>query len=245
MQAPRPLWTFSTSKRGSRGGGERASGPPWGLSKVETCAVVWWIGEGVQQLCLPCYHQFFFLARFARQYFTNILHVYILPSSMFSMESSSFFYISLIQIMKRIQLTIPYFIKGYVHIFGLELHDLTPFKPKILLGEDPPSQYTYNIKTNMPSVCFCRNDHSLPTIHLFGKSISTIFLQKGKRNRITKTLCFLSSSFFLIFFYLFIFFLLVKNFRKVGPPWRKFLDPRLNQIHFCARLVKKPTKKYK
>ena len=51
----------------------------------------------------------FFPARFARHYYTNI-YVFILPSSMLSMERSSFLYtVSLIQIMKKNQLSIPCF----------------------------------------------------------------------------------------------------------------------------------------
>ena len=53
-------------------GGDRGSGPPpWHLSEVGSCVEVWWVGEGVQRLCLPYYCNFF-LAHFARQYYTNI-----------------------------------------------------------------------------------------------------------------------------------------------------------------------------
>ena len=61
------------------------------------------------------------------------LYVYILPSSMFSMELSFFFYVSLIQILKRIQLPIPCFKKrAFSYFSSLELHNFTPCKPKIL-----------------------------------------------------------------------------------------------------------------
>ena len=91
-----------------RGGGPGVRTPPSDLSEVGSCVETSWVGEGVQWLFLPYCYQFF-LARFARQYHTNILHIYILQSSMFSMERSSFLYISLIQIMKRIQLFTPCF----------------------------------------------------------------------------------------------------------------------------------------
>ena len=77
-------------KRGSRGGGGRGSGPPlrfvrgWVL-----CRGLMGRRGGVQRLCLPYYYHFF-QARFARQYYTNILHIYILQSSMFSMARSPF-----------------------------------------------------------------------------------------------------------------------------------------------------------
>ena len=151
--------------------GDRGSGPPLRLSEVGSYVEAWSVGEGVQRLFLPHEYQFF-LARFARQHYTNILHVYILQSSMFKMEQSSFLYISLIQIIKRIQLPIPCFYEGAFSYYScLELHDFTPFKPRFFWGRtpDPPPRHTYNIKTNMSknkkqkkqkknmsSVCFCR-----------------------------------------------------------------------------------------
>ena len=103
----------------------------------------------------------FFLARFARQYYTSILHVYMLPSSMFGMERSSFLYISLIQIMKRIQLPIPCFNERvFSYCSCPELHDFTPFKQKKkIIGEDPdspPPRHIYNMKATMASVCLYR-----------------------------------------------------------------------------------------
>ena len=86
----------------------------------------------------------FFLTRFARQYYTNVLHIYILPSSIFSMERSSFLYtsVSLIQIMKRIQLPIPCFMKRHS---CPELHDFTPFKTHIFWERNPPHPPTHHI----------------------------------------------------------------------------------------------------
>ena len=48
--------------------------PPWYLPDVGSCIEASWVGDGVQRLFSPYYYQFF-LARFANQYYTNILHV--------------------------------------------------------------------------------------------------------------------------------------------------------------------------
>ena len=119
-------------------------------------------GRGVQRLFLPYYYHFF-LARFARQYYGNILNdiVYILQSSMFSMELSSSLYISLIQIMKRIQLPIPCFYERAFSDFScLELHDFTPFKTEFFFWgrtQRPPTpRHMNNIKTTMSSVYMYR-----------------------------------------------------------------------------------------
>ena len=53
-----------------RGGGDRGSRPPWDLSEVGSCVDVWWVGEGVQGLFLSYYYNFF-LASFARHYYTQ------------------------------------------------------------------------------------------------------------------------------------------------------------------------------
>ena len=105
----------ASCKRGSRGG-DRGSGPPWDLSEVGSCVEAWRAGEGVHGLFLP-YYYLFFLARFAHEYYTNILHVFIFPSSMFSMERSSFLYISLVQIMKKNPTFHPFFLWKGIFIF--------------------------------------------------------------------------------------------------------------------------------
>ena len=119
--------------------GDRGSGPPWDLSEVGSSVEDWWVGEGVQRLFLPHFYQFF-LARFARQYYTNMLHVYILPWLMFSMERSSFLYNSRIQITSH-----PLLLWKNIFIFScLELHDFTPFKPKNFWGRIPvPFSHTH------------------------------------------------------------------------------------------------------
>ena len=79
---------------------------------------------------------------------------------MFSKERLSSFYISLIQIMKRIQLPIPCFYERALSDFScLELHDFTPFKTEFFSGggpKDPPPRHMNNIKTTMSSVYLCR-----------------------------------------------------------------------------------------
>ena len=97
-----------------------------------SCVEVWWVGEGVQRLCLPFYCPFF-LARFARQYYTNILQIKVRCSVL---NGHLFSNISLVQIMKRIQLPISCFYESaFSYFIHLKLHDFTPFKPKISGGE--------------------------------------------------------------------------------------------------------------
>ena len=140
-------------------GGTGGPDTPWDFSEVGSCVVAWWVGEGVQRLFLPYYYQFF-LACFARQYYRNILHVYILQSSMFSMELSTSFslYISLIQIMNRIQLPIPCFYERAFSDFScLELHDFTSFKPNNFSGGGPPDPLpdTWIISKLPCHLCIC------------------------------------------------------------------------------------------
>ena len=128
--------------------------------------------------------------------------------------------------MKRIQLPNPCFItlKG-IFFFCLELHDLKPFKPKIFWGRT-----IYNIKTTTSSVCLCREaynctkDHFLPTINFYMERRFKPYFCRMERT--TKP------SFSVVFRgFFFLFFSLVKNFRKVGsPPWQKILDPRLTAL---------------
>ena len=69
------IWLSKTSsffKRGSRGG-TGGPDPLWDLSEVGSFVEAWWVGEGVQRLFSLYYYQYF-LARFARQFYTNILH---------------------------------------------------------------------------------------------------------------------------------------------------------------------------
>ena len=93
---------------------------------------------------------FTLLSFFSGSLCSPVLHAkaYMLPSSMFSMERSSFLYISHIQIMKRIQLPTPCFNeRAFSYCSCPELHNFTPFKQKKILGEDPqtPLSDTFTI----------------------------------------------------------------------------------------------------
>ena len=142
-----------------REAGGRTPPPLRFVREVGSCEEVWWVGEGVQGLCLPCYYQFF-LARFARQYFTNIMNIICKHTSEFNVQYWTvilFLYFPS-PIMKRIQLTVPCFMKGHFHISCLELHDLTPSRKYSGGGPhiSPPRQI-YKIKTTMSYVCLCRD----------------------------------------------------------------------------------------
>ena len=136
------------------GGGDRGSGPPLRFVRGGVLCRGLMDRRGGPTVVFTLLLSFF-LARFARQYYTNILHIYILPSSMFSIEWSSFFNIPLIQIMKRIQLPISCFYeRAFSYFSRLKLHDFTPFKSKILWKRTPrtppPFHDTFTIsKTTM------------------------------------------------------------------------------------------------
>ena len=138
-------------------GGDRGSRPPLRFVRGDVLCRGLTGMRGGQTIIFTLLLSIFFPDRFARQYYTNITHVFILPSSMFSMERLSFLYISFIQIMKKIvQLSIPCFYDRAFSFFGLELHDFTPFKPNIFWGRAPRPpfpRHIYNVKTTMPSVC--------------------------------------------------------------------------------------------
>ena len=155
------------------GPGVRTPPPPWDLSEAGSCVEVWWVGEGVPRLCLPYYYHFF-LARFARQYYTNILHVYILQSSIWH-GTVILFYISLIQRIKRTNCPSLTVMKRYFPI--LFLSSLTRFytiQAENFLGEHPqtplPDTFTMSKLPCHPCVlckeaCNCTKDHSLPKIN--------------------------------------------------------------------------------
>ena len=144
-----------TYKRGSRGGG---GGGGWGPDpplRFVSSGVLCGKGRGFNgyfYLILS-----FFLARFPCQYYTNtctcILHVYILPWSMFSMERSTFLYISLIQITSHSLLL-------WKSIFIFFLPRITPFYTiiaKNFLGKTPrpPFPYTFTIPNLPCHMCVC------------------------------------------------------------------------------------------
>ena len=94
--------------------------------------------RGVQQLFLSYYNQFFLRSPVLYKHITcTCIHTSNF-NLVFGVERSSFLCISLIQIMKRIQLPIPCFYeRGFSYFSCLELHDFTPFKPKIFWGRTP------------------------------------------------------------------------------------------------------------
>ena len=180
--------------------------------------MAWWIGEGVQLLFLPYYQ--FFLARFARQYYTNTLHVYILPCSMFSTEWSSFLYISLIQITSH-----PLLLWKRISIFFLtRITRFLTIEAIFFLGEDPrlpfPTHLQYQNLVNMSCVfvkrrdCSCTKNMSLPKINMdeYNCLESRFKPYVCRRERTTTTLCFLSSSSFFFFFWF------SKIIGKLDPP---------------------------
>ena len=136
-------------KRGSRGGGTGGLDPPWDLSEVGSC-----VGRGGGSMVIFTSLLSFFLARFARQYYTNILHVYILPWSMFSTERSSFLYISLIQITSH-----PLLLWKSIFIFFLPR--ITPFYTIIAKKfwggpPDPPSPTHLQYQIYHAICVFCK-----------------------------------------------------------------------------------------
>ena len=109
------------------GGGQGSDPPPPIFDRDWVLCTCLWIEVAVQRLFLSYYYQLFII-----KYYTYILHLYILSRSMFSMERSSFLYISLIQIKKRIQFPIPCIYEMAFSYFScLELHEFTPFKAAV------------------------------------------------------------------------------------------------------------------
>ena len=84
--------------------------PLWDLSKVGSWEEVWLVEEGVQQSSLPCYYQFLWHASLVIITCITYSRVQCLV-----WNGHPFFYISLIKIMKWIQLTIPCFMIGHFH----------------------------------------------------------------------------------------------------------------------------------
>ena len=122
--------------------------------------------------------------------------MYIFPSSKFSIERSSFLYISIIQIMKRIQLPILCFNESAFSYFScLELNDFTPFNPKNFWVRNPrPPSTTYLQYQNYHVICVCvdreglaivqKKNHIPPRkIKLYvNNCLESRFLQKGKNH---------------------------------------------------------------
>ena len=133
-------------KRGSRGGGDRGSGPPpppWDLSEVGSCVEVWWVGEGVQRLFSTYLFTFFFwLASLASIYTKRITYIHTLyfqvQYSVWNGHPFSIFPLSKLLLWKESNFPSLAFMKGHFHIFfGPEFHDFTPFKTKKFWGRTP------------------------------------------------------------------------------------------------------------
>ena len=69
-----------------------ADPPPLKFVRGGVLCTCLWVGEGTQRLFFPYYYQFF-LARFARQYYTKILHVYIHSSACFYERAFSYVFL--------------------------------------------------------------------------------------------------------------------------------------------------------
>ena len=125
---------------------------PWPLTyfKVKFVAER---GTTILWICLLLY---FFLARFARQYYkTYYIYTYFQVQCSV-LNGHPFSNISLIQIMKRIQLPISCFYeRAFLYFSRLELHDFTPFKPKIFWGEPPDPFSTLHSQYQKPLCHMC------------------------------------------------------------------------------------------
>ena len=143
---------------------------------------------------------------------------------MLSMERSSFLYISLIQITSH-----PLLLWKSIFIFFLpRITRFYTIIAKNFLGEDPQTPlplHIYNTKSTMSYVCFCRERIAVVQekrgLQLYKKTMPPPPLPK------IKLVCSSFSLLLLLFFFFFFFFFAFQNFRKVGPPLTKFLDPRL------------------
>ena len=99
-------------------------------------------------------------------YIVQTYSMYIFLNSKFSIERSSFFYISIIQIMKRIQLPILCFNESAFSYFScLELNDFTPFNPNKFWGRNPrPPSTTYLQYQNYHVICVCVDREGLAIV---------------------------------------------------------------------------------
>ena len=134
-------------QRGGTGGPD----PPWDLSEVGSCVEVWWIVEGVQRLCLPYYHQFFSGSLRSPILYKHITYIH---TSKFNVHPFLYFPYPTY---KKNQLPLSCcYEKAFSYFSCLDLHDFTPYKPKMFWGRTPrpPIPTFYYVKTTMSSVCF-------------------------------------------------------------------------------------------
>ena len=141
--------------RGSRWGGGGPGTPPPPLKFVRDGVLCRGLmgRRGGPTIVFTLLLSLFFLARFARQYYTN----------MFSMEQSSFFFCPLSKLWIESNFPSLAFMKLSERVFlyfsCLELNDFTPYKPKIFWGRTPRPpphpRHINDIKTTLSSVCLC------------------------------------------------------------------------------------------
>ena len=133
------------------------------------CIYVWWVGEGVQLLCIPYYYQFF-----STKHITGNIHTKCTCNFNVHYETIILFLYFPYQNYENDPTSKPLLYKrafSFSFFFCLELQDLKPFKPKIfwVRTPGPPPWHIYNIKTTTLSVCLyreacnCTKDHFLPT----------------------------------------------------------------------------------
>ena len=224
-------WRTSADPEGGTGGPD----PPWDLSEVGSCVEVWWVGEGVQRLFLPYYNQFFSGSLRSPILYKHITYIHTSKFNLvFSMERSSPY-----PNFEKNPASHPLHLWKEIFIFFLSrITRFSPLKPK-KKSPDPPPRHIYNMKTTMSSVCLCTEGFaivqkkSMPyrKINLYVNNclesrFEAYFCRKGKNRQLSPFLA-LALLLSLSSFFFFFFFFACQNVRKVGPPWRKFLDPRL------------------
>ena len=119
--------------------------------------------EGVQRLFLPYYYHF--LARFARQYYTNILLVYKYYKLNVQYGTVILSLYSPYPNYDKNPTFNPLLLGIFSYYSCLELHVFTPFKLEIFWGRTPrppiPNTF-YNIKSTMSCVYLCREGLAMP-----------------------------------------------------------------------------------
>ena len=227
-------------QRGDTGSGTPPP-PPWDLSELGSCVEALWVGEGVQRLFLPYYYQFF-SARFARQWYTYILRVHVYTYYKLNVQYGT--------VILSLYFPYPNYDKNptsnplLLGIFIFFLSRITRFYAWKISGGGPPHPPIPNIFriSNLPChLCLCV-ERDLPCPNPLPPQKKNLCANNCLENWFKPLFCKKEKSnnppfFSLFLFFFFFFFFACQNFRKVGPPWRKFLDPRL--IHIYRRINRK------
>ena len=129
------LYISYKTMRGSRGGtGGPDPPPPWDLSEVGSCMEVWWVREGVQRLFLSFYYNFF-LARFARQYYTYKIQQRLKTPNHF-------------QVQRFILSARSLYTRSLVFMFiSPKITQFYSFQTKNFLGEDPQTPHPSTVSS--------------------------------------------------------------------------------------------------